>query len=149
MKPSYLIELEAGLQAGFATLEQDGDSAERSRIAILMSDPLAQRLVEAAAVQLELVPTIFEPGTFYPAQMLEFELVVAEEAKAHQLRAYLEGHRGRGERLDPALIAVRPQKASVTVSALAKPLEAKVRNSQQSGGSLPRSPTRLTIRWNP
>jgi PAS domain S-box-containing protein len=114
--PSYLTELEAGLEAGW--LRDEAALADRAGVAVLIDDPLARRLLESTAAQLELVSTLLDPQNYEPADLLNFELVVAEEAIARRLREHLDAHREKGERLDPALIAVREQtpEASAAIS---------------------------------
>jgi PAS domain S-box-containing protein len=126
MKASYLSDLELDLQAEDSI--HDALPAERSGVGILIADPLAQRLIEAAAVQLELEPVVLDPLRFDAAESTEFELIVAEEAIAAELRAYQEANRRQGERLDPALIAVRsrpPAALRQSAPVLAEPLSGK------------------------
>ena len=95
-------------------LEPEGDHlhfealplSESIGIALLLADPLSSRLVESAAAQLGLSVTLFD--AMPEAERLKpFELVVADEAAALDIRKALQASGDQGERILPALVAVR------------------------------------------
>ncbi len=103
MKASYLNDLEDGL----GTLEATGvPVVEASGAAVIVSDALGRRLVEAAAAQIGLPVIVFEtlPGL---DRIGQFELVIADEADTRTLREGLSGRERHGEGLNPGLVAVR------------------------------------------
>ena len=103
MKPAYLGELEEELSAAGTRGVPASDSAGA---AVIVADALSRRLVEAAAVQLGLVATVFDD---LPAiGVLEaFELIVADEPAARVVREKLTAGEQRDEGVNPALVAVR------------------------------------------
>ena len=103
MNASYSSELEERLNAVDAA---QTPAPEFSASAVIVSDALGRRLIEAASVQIGLVATTFTevPG---PEILSGFELIVADEASAEEVRAALVDGDHRGETLRPALVAVR------------------------------------------
>ena len=102
-------ELEALLEtheqhSGIADLRRE----ERTgRIGILTAEPVSRRLLEGLSIQLDLEPEILQNGSLDGESLLRFEVVVADEMDAAQIRSTLRGL-GNGETGNlPALVAVR------------------------------------------
>jgi two-component system sporulation sensor kinase C len=86
-------------------------------VAILVSDPINRRLVEAASVHLEMQPKIFTLDSLGGLDFIDYEILIADEAVAKKLRALLAPPGEPMEMQNPALIAV------VTRQALSQPAE--------------------------
>ncbi len=109
MKPSYVSDFESGLQSGFG--EREVAPPSNAGVGILIHDPINRRLVEGASIHLELVPEILEEVSLDLETLSRFELIVAEEALAREIRRNLLT-RDQSESSDmsvitPAVIAVR------------------------------------------
>ena len=74
---------------------------------ILIADPISRRLVEAAAIQIELQPYIFDPNEVNQLPLDSMELIVADEPLARALRTNLDEVERRGDGVNAAVIAVR------------------------------------------
>jgi two-component system sporulation sensor kinase C len=128
-----LHDLEASLNS------PDGEWAAGSRtVAVLVAEPTSRRLVEAAAVHLDLLPAIYRAGELpHLEQLAECELIIADEFLARQLRTAFASREPRLEGgVNPAVIVARgpqpgPAAAIVapvvpsTMSALAAVLQSK------------------------
>jgi PAS domain S-box-containing protein len=109
MKPSYVSDFESGLQSGFA--EREGALRANAGVGILIHDPVNRRLVESASTHLALEPEILDEESLDFESLSRFELIVAEEALARDIRRCL-AMRDQSEASDvpavsPAVIAVR------------------------------------------
>ena len=96
--PSQL-EVETGLPLSQAVI--------RPCMGILIADPISRRLVEAAAIQVELTPCIYNPHEMSHLPFEAIELIVADEPVARSIRTRLDEAERRGERSNAAVIAVR------------------------------------------
>ncbi len=105
MNLPHLNELDsAGLAFDPSSLQLREE--EGGGIAILMDDPLQQRLLDAAATQLDLRATILH-GVPSIQELLTFEVVCAQQKIADVIVTLLAGHQQDSEGLHPAVIAVR------------------------------------------
>jgi PAS domain S-box-containing protein len=89
-----------------------GADEVRLGMAILVSDPINRRLVEAASIHLELVPCVIEEAALGEHNLEQFELMVADEAVAQRLLGVLAAEADEAEGRNPALIAVVSKAAS-------------------------------------
>jgi PAS domain S-box-containing protein len=109
MKRSYVSDFESDLQSGL--MESEVMPPVNAGVGILIHDPVNRRLVEGASIHLELVPEILEEGSLDVASLSRYELIVAEEALAREIRRSLlsrdEGVHGEAGVIAPAVIAVR------------------------------------------
>ena len=105
MNLSYLSELERASASG-EIAASPALLPEGAATAVIVSDALGRRLIEAASLQLDLTVTIFED---VPAMdLLEaFEVIVADEPAARKLRGEMVLRNQQTEGLNPALVAVR------------------------------------------
>ena len=83
------------------------NAGSRAGMGILIADPVCRRLVEAAAIQVELQPCILSPDEIAHLPFEYLELIVADEHLARILRNTLDEVERRGEGLNAAVIAVR------------------------------------------
>ena len=118
MKPSYVSDFESGLKSGFGV--RDLSLPANTGVGILIQDGVSRRLVEGASTHLELVPEILDGSSFDLESLSRFELIVADEALAREIRRSLL-HRDDVEASDiavvtPALIAVRYRSSDQTAS---------------------------------
>jgi PAS domain S-box-containing protein len=109
MKPSYVSDFESGLHFGFG--EREIALPAIGGVGILIHDPINRRLVEGASIHLELVPEIMDENSLDLGTLSRYELIVAEEALAREIRRRLLA-RDPAEASDlaviaPAVIAVR------------------------------------------
>lgn len=114
MKPSYVFDLESGLHAGFT--ERDAAPQGNAGVGILIHDPVNRRLLESASVHLDLKPEVLDGGSLDVEQLSHYELIVAEESLAREIRRVLM-NRDPAESSDmavisPAIIAVRQPKSA-------------------------------------
>ena len=56
--------------------------SDKTKIGICVKDVTNRRLIESAAVHLELVPILIEEHDLEKCELLSFELVIADEAPA-------------------------------------------------------------------
>jgi PAS domain S-box-containing protein len=105
MTPSYLSEFEDELKSELA--EPNLLYRNRGGVGILIHDPVNRRLVEGASIHLELAPEMLEETTLEPGLLVRYEMIVAEETVAREIRAALMAREDHGEGLNPAVIAVR------------------------------------------
>jgi two-component system sporulation sensor kinase C len=106
-------ELESALEkSGLQGYEMTDLSGVKPRVGILVEDAINRRLIEAASVHLELIPCTLTLESVQSEAVSEFELIIADEAKARQVRALLESHEQQAEGVNPAVIAVRPRAAA-------------------------------------
>jgi two-component system, sporulation sensor kinase C len=108
MKPTCFSELEDGLQSIFDPGQNDIVSG-RSGVGLLIDDPVNQRLVEAASIQLELVPVNLSKHLLKRDALSEFELIVADEAVARKIRSAFSKREEHGAGINPAVIAILPR----------------------------------------
>jgi two-component system sporulation sensor kinase C len=91
-----------------ATSAFDADpSGGNARVGMLVRDARHHRLIESLLLQLELVPEVLSPTSLVAPPLNAFEMIVAEESFAREIRALLDKGRQQAEALQPALIAVR------------------------------------------
>ena len=76
--------------------------------AILVADPIHQRLIEAALLNLELTPRVLDGAAFSAADLGSFELVIADESKARSIRHRMVAPEGQARVVNPGLVAVVP-----------------------------------------
>jgi two-component system sporulation sensor kinase C len=105
MKPSYLSDLEDGLKSDFSEARES--SPANAGVGILIHDPVNRRLVEGASIHLELAPEVLEESALEPGLLARYEMIVAEESVAREIRAALMAREEEGEGINPAVIAVR------------------------------------------
>jgi two-component system sporulation sensor kinase C len=105
MQASYLSELDEDQRP--VVVEALSPTVIRAGAAILVLNPLHQRLIETAAIQLKLAPALLNGGSFQPETLASFELIVADEAIAQQISVILSAREERREGVNPAVIAVR------------------------------------------
>jgi PAS domain S-box-containing protein len=109
MNASYVSDFESGLQRGFG--EREVGFPANAGVGILIHDPIHRRLVEGASIHLELEPKILEEGSLDLESLSRFELIVAEEVLAREIRHRLLSRDETGTSdfaaMAPALIAVR------------------------------------------
>jgi PAS domain S-box-containing protein len=105
MTPSYLSDFEDGLTSEFSGAS--GSRSVHTGVGILIHDAVNRRLVEGASIHLELAPEMLEETARDPAQLARYEMIVAEEADAREIRAALIDREQQGEGINPAVIAVR------------------------------------------
>ncbi len=114
MQAYSLLELEDSLKtadAKAATRLGDGPG-----VAILVHNPVHQRLIEAAAVQLELSPILLSENALESYPLAAYELIVAEEDIAQRIRSILAAREATGEGVNPAIIAVRQREMDTPLS---------------------------------
>ncbi len=87
MTPSYLSDFEDGLTSEFSGAS--GSRSVHTGVGILIHDAVNRRLVEGASIHLELAPEMLEETARDPAQLARYEMIVAEEADAREIRAAL------------------------------------------------------------
>jgi two-component system, sporulation sensor kinase C len=75
-------------------------------VAVLVADPAARRLIEGVTTQLGLVPSILDRRELTAARLSSFEMVVADEPVAREIRRLLKDRRGGGNLIKPALVAL-------------------------------------------
>lgn len=109
---------EQELQALLETHEQETQAGkvlhrERTgRIGILTADPVSRRLLEGLSIQLDLEPELLDSRRAGGDDLLQFEMIVADETEASSLRKTLQ-ELGESETGNlPALVAVR-QRSSI------------------------------------
>ena len=105
MKPSYVSDLEEGLNSSLA--DPTAALQPNAGVGILISDPVNRRLVEGASIHLELAPQMLEYEQLDAATLSHFELIIAEERTAKEIRRLLMEREQRVEGIDPGVIAVR------------------------------------------
>ena len=105
MKPPYVSEYEDRL--GSERAESGPMSGFAGSVAILIRDGVNRRLVEGASVHLELKPEELDIEALHIEQLAAFEMIVAEESTAREIRSQLLAREERGDGVNPALIAVR------------------------------------------
>jgi len=76
--------------------------------AILVADPIYQRLIEAALINLELVPLILNPASFALDDLIGFELVIADESEARRIRRLIAAPDSHATIVNPGIVAVAP-----------------------------------------
>ena len=80
-------------------------------IGILVKDVLHRRLIESAAVQLELAAQDLDPASFETGLLASFEMIVADEEVARHLSQTLRAGENRADGISPAIIAIRRRDA--------------------------------------
>jgi two-component system sporulation sensor kinase C len=114
MQASYPSEIEEDLSFRFS--ESPSRSTPRRGAAILVHNPVHQRLVEAAAVQLELAPVLLDEAALQREPITNFELIIADEFIAQRIRAILVDREEKGDSVNPAVVAVRHRDADAPIS---------------------------------
>ena len=90
-----------------AAAQEGWSSHAQSGVGILVADPTHRRLFEGAAIQIGLSATIVEQQEFDPGLLGGFEVVVADESLASQIRVALLERERQGGEINPSVIAVR------------------------------------------
>ena len=129
MKSPYVTELESHLSSEAS--EASFSLPLNSGIGILIQDPISRRLLEGASIHLELVPEVLSEADLDPAQLSRFEIIVAEEILARQIRCALIEREEQGEGINPAVIAVRSPDYDAAIAA-----EASAENDASFDGVL-------------
>ncbi|MGI4756948.1 MAG: PAS domain S-box protein, partial [Janthinobacterium lividum] len=76
-------------------------------VGLLIEDGTWRRLLEAAVLNLDLVPSTLQKGQLDAGQVASFEMIIADESSAHDLRSVIyEAQHAAGAEIKPALIAV-------------------------------------------
>jgi diguanylate cyclase (GGDEF)-like protein/PAS domain S-box-containing protein len=91
--------------------------AVRTGIGILIEDATNRRLVEAAAIQLDLIPMFLEEGALRVETLAALELILADEQAALKIQGILATRSEWDRGVNPTLIAVQPKDAEAGVSA--------------------------------
>ena len=76
----------------------------RSTIGILVDDPVSRRLIEGAAIQLELRPVELDESMLDLETLCSFEIIVAEPPGAARIKSLFEDSGNRAEGIHPALV---------------------------------------------
>ena len=88
--------------------ESDAASEARTgRVGMLLADGVNRRLIESLSIQLGLQPEVLSKDHLEPARLLDYEMIVADETVASEIREQLR-QIGEGATASlPALVAVR------------------------------------------
>ncbi len=105
MKPPYVSELEDGLKS--ALTDSSTPPATQGGVGLLIADSMMRRLVESASIHLELATEMLEVDRADPATLARFELIVADEPVAVEVRRRMLDREQGGEGVNPAVVAVR------------------------------------------
>ena len=81
----------------------------KNAVAILVENPVNRRLIEAAAITLEMIPVVVGDQSEVLSSLAAFELILADEQVARLLRASMVVPGEDVQVINPALVAVRPQ----------------------------------------
>ncbi len=84
--------------------EQLQEPARRG-VGLLIRDLACRRLLEGIVVNLDLQPFLLEPS-LSAAQLLEFEMIIADEDAARNIRPLIKTQQTDGEQIEPALVAI-------------------------------------------
>ncbi len=79
----------------------------QSGVGVLVAEPINRRLVEGAALQIGLSATVIEQAEFNPLSLARFEIIVADEPFASQIRQALLEREHRGGGLHSSVLAVQ------------------------------------------
>ncbi|HEY0262877.1 MAG TPA: hypothetical protein VGC07_00005, partial [Granulicella sp.] len=104
MKPNFLSELEEELKAS-----SEGSQATapvKTKIGVMIEDPINRRLVEGASLHLELTPVILSEEMLDRETMLSLEVVVADVEIALRVHEVLAEKAESGDGFVPAVIGV-------------------------------------------
>lgn len=81
----------------------------KQTVGLLVKDGMCRRLIEGVVVNLDLTPSVLQLDELDPLRITDYELLIADEAVARQLRPIIhEAQRIAGANIKPALIAVVP-----------------------------------------
>jgi two-component system sporulation sensor kinase C len=94
------------LEPNISSPRPHDDSASSGGICILIDNPMNQRLVETAALQLNLGTVVCHPPTIDPLLLTQAELIVADQPVADRLRLLFKSRTDQGDGLSAGLIAV-------------------------------------------
>ena len=92
-------------------LREPSISAAKAGVGFLIEDGPTFRLLEALAVQLDLIAIPLHASSLDAEHLANLELVIADEALAHTLRSFLRRREESSEHVHPALIAIRARDA--------------------------------------
>jgi len=98
------IDLETDLELGPDTTPDIGPVHAKTTLGILVRDAVSRRLIESAAVQLDLLPIELDPAALSLESLASFEILIAEQPEASFIKAAFEDQR-HDERILPALVA--------------------------------------------
>jgi PAS domain S-box-containing protein len=102
MNASYASELETSMQGYEDVLPAT------TGVGILVADSMSQRLIESAALQINLNTIILHPDALNTDALADLDLIVLDLAFASRMRDLLAQRRGKGDGIDPGIIAVTP-----------------------------------------
>ena len=74
--------------------------------AIVVADPIHQRLIEAALLNLELIPCNFDGASIATSDLVGFELIIADESEARRIRTLMAAPDGNARFVKPGVVAV-------------------------------------------
>ncbi len=100
MNASYASEFESSLQGYEDTLPVT------SGVGILVADLMSQRLIESAALQINLTTVILHPDALDTAAIADLDLIVLDLPLAAHIRHLLTQRGERSEGIDPGIIAI-------------------------------------------
>ncbi len=103
--------------------EHSGKPAQQP-VAILIADPAARRLVEGIVRQLELAPTALDRRELTAAELFPFEMVIADEPVAFEVRRLLNEQRSTADHVKPALVALLHEPAHSSIHNLEQEFDA-------------------------
>ena len=89
-------------------LFRGSSSSLKTGAGVLIQDSMNRRLIEAASIHLGLVPTFLIEDALDFEVLSELELIVADSAAAHTVRAFISARSWYGDGLSPAVIAAVP-----------------------------------------
>ena len=118
MKPNFLSELEEELKAS-----SEGSQATapvKTKIGVMIEDPINRRLVEGASLHLELTPVILSEEMLDRETMLSLEVVVADVEIALRVHEVLAEKAESGDGFVPAVIGVTKATSAVDKDAKAE-----------------------------
>lgn len=101
-----------------AVLSRDEVRIPRQKVGIRVEDATNRRLLEGIANNLELECTSLSDEDLTPQTLFGFELIIADESVARQLRPLIKEWQSAGQQIKPALLAVvnAPYRASSEIA---------------------------------
>ena len=102
------------LKDAAAETEQDKRPNRRGAVALVLSESVSRRAIEAICQTLDLDPLLLQEEDLAGDRPTSFELVIADEPVARRLRPHLNELQQVGEWVKPALVAVGPESPNLT-----------------------------------